>query len=54
MQLICGGGVRSAHIKELIKVTQANWFHSACFDTQHQQLDVNMLKDLLQKMDANV
>ena len=53
IQLICGGGVRSNHISELMHITKAQWYHSACFNHSHQQLNPIELKLLLQMVHAH-
>jgi copper homeostasis protein len=54
LQLICGGGIRSNHIVELMHDTHAEWFHSACFDSQTLQLNKTELKLLKQFIHGHV
>jgi copper homeostasis protein len=47
IDLICGGGIRSNNLAQLLQTTNANWFHSACITSQTQALDTAELSRML-------
>ncbi len=47
IDLICGGGIRSSNLPQLLQTTKANWFHSACITSQTQVLDIAELSQML-------
>lgn len=53
IDLICGGGIRSNNLPQLLQTTQASWFHSACITNQAQVLDIAELSRMIAILTQN-
>jgi copper homeostasis protein len=54
LRIIVGGGVRHTNIGELIKETQAPWFHSSAMRSGYEEADITEIRAMVRAISENV